>query len=290
MPAMRILITGAGGMLGHDVQSAVRSAGHEPIALTRADCDLGDAASTRDAVRAASPDAVINCAAWTNVDGAETHEDEALAANGTGPGVLAAAAAEAGAWMVHVSTDYVFDGAKRSPYLESDPVAPLSAYGRTKLSGERAIAAAAPDTHTIVRTSWLFGVHGKSFPATMLRLAGERDELTVVDDQIGSPTFTGHLAPALVALAAGSIPGILHVAAAGVCSWCEFARAIVAASGQAASTSVRGITTAEFPTPAPRPAYSVLRSQRGAPELRDWREGLGDYLAARDGAATVAGR
>jgi dTDP-4-dehydrorhamnose reductase len=287
---MRILITGAGGMLGHDVQDAVRAAGHEPVALTRAQCDLTDAVATRAAVAGARPDAVINCAAWTNVDGAETHEDAALAANATGPGTLGAAAAAVGAWTVHVSTDYVFDGSKRSPYLESDPVAPLSAYGRTKLAGEEAVAAAAPDAHTIVRTSWLFGVHGKSFPATMLRLAGERDELTVVADQIGSPTYTGHLAPALVELAAAPLAGTLHVAADGMCSWCDFARAIVEASGRAATTSVRAITTAEFPTPAPRPAYSVLRSQRGAPELPDWRTGLADYLVARDGAQAVAGR
>ena len=287
---MRILITGAGGMLGHDVQRAVRAAGHEPVALARAECDLADAAATRAAVDAASPDAVINCAAWTNVDGAETHEDEALTANATGPGTLAAAAAACGAWTVHVSTDYVFDGSKRSPYLESDPVAPLSAYGRTKLSGERAVAAAAPDAHTIVRTSWLFGVHGRSFPATMLRLAGERDELTVVDDQIGSPTFTGHLAPALVSLAAGSLSGVVHVTAAGEGSWCDFARAIVEVGGESAGTSVRAITTAEFPTPAPRPAYSVLRSERGAPPLPDWRDGLGDYLKARADAAAAAGR
>jgi dTDP-4-dehydrorhamnose reductase len=284
---MRILITGAGGMLGQDVQAAARSAGHETIALTRAECDLADGAATRSAVRAARPDAVINCAAWTDVDGAETHEAQARAVNGSGPGTLAGAAADAGAWTVHVSTDYVFDGAKRTPYLESDPTGPLSAYGRSKLAGEHAVAAAAPDAHTVVRSAWLFGLHGRSFPATMLRLAAARHELTVVDDQIGSPTFTGHLAPALVGLAAAPVPGVLHLAAAGECSWCEFARAIVAGSEARAGTTVRGITTAEYPTPAPRPAYSVLRSERGAPELRHWNDGLTDYLTERRRAAAV---
>ena len=144
---------------------------------------------------------MINCAAYTNVDGAEGDPDAAGAVNATGPGFLAEAAAAAGAWLVHVSTDYVFDGTKTSPYLESDPTGPRSVYGSTKLLGERAIALAAPQTHTIVRSSWLFGTAGPCFPATMLRLAAEHDTLTVVDDQVGCPTFTGHLAPALVELA-----------------------------------------------------------------------------------------
>ena len=281
---MRILITGAAGMLGRDVTDAVRAAAHEPVALTRADCDISDPAAVSAAVARARPDAVVNCAAWTDVDGAESHEEAALAANGSGPGRVAAAAAAAGAWTVHLSTDYVFDGTKRSPYLESDATGPLSAYGRTKLAGEQAVAKAAPGAHTIVRSSWLFGIHGRSFPATMLRLAAARDELTVVDDQLGAPTFTGDLAAALVALAEQPVGGVLHVAAAGECSWCGFARAIVAASPHAETTTVRAITSAEYPTPAPRPAYSVLRSERGAPVLRDWRAGLADYMTARAAA------
>ena len=273
---MRILVTGAGGMLGHDVHRAALAAGHESVALARTDCDVTDAAATRTVMDAVRPDVVVNCAAWTNVDGAETHADEAQLINGAGPGGLAAAAAARGAWTIHISSDYVFDGTKRDPYLESDPTGPLSAYGRTKLAGEQAVAAAT-DAHTVVRTSWLFGVHGRSFPATMLRLAAERDELTVVDDQVGCPTFTGHLGTALVRLAETPVAGVLHVAAAGQCSWCEFARAIVESSG--AGTPVRAITTAEFPTPAPRPAYSVLRSQRGAPDLPSWHDGLAAFLA-----------
>jgi dTDP-4-dehydrorhamnose reductase len=300
---MRILITGAGGMLGQDVRAAVRSAGHEPIALTRSECDLADPDATHAAVRDARPDPVINCAAWTDVDGAEAPAEAAHAVNGAGAGAVAAAAAAAGAWTIHVSTDYVFDGAKRTPYLESDPVSPLSVYGASKLQGERAVAAAAPGAHTIVRTSGLFGAHGRCFPATMLRLAAERDELRVVEDQIGCPTFTGHLAPALVELAVATTTdfdsdvrpvGILHVAAAGECSWCEFAQAIVAAGPDAATTTVTPIPTTEFPTPAARPAYSVMRSARGAPELPSWREGLADFLAARGqapaGPHSVTGR
>jgi dTDP-4-dehydrorhamnose reductase len=273
---MRILVTGAGGMLGHDVVTAARGAGHEPIGLARADLDITDADAVAAAVAVASPDAVINCAAWTAVDAAEDHIADALAVNGTGAGHLAAAAAGAGAWVIHVSTDYVFDGDKREPYLESDPVGPISSYGRSKLDGEQAVARAAPGTHTIVRTAWLFGVHGPCFPRTMLRLAAERDRLTVVDDQIGCPTFTGHLAPALVALAEQRTAGILHVAAAGQCSWCAFAQATIAGAGL--SCEVAPIPSEQYPTPAPRPAYSVLRSQRGAPELPQWQAGLRQFL------------
>ncbi len=276
---MRILITGAGGMLGQDVHAAAREAGHETVAVTRAQCDIADPDAVTAAVRAAEPEAVINCAAWTNVDGAEEHVAQALAVNGAGAGHVAAAAAAAGAWTVHVSSDYVFDGDKREPYLESDGVDPLSSYGRSKLDGERAVAREAPQAHTIVRSSWLFGAHGRCFPETMLRLAGERDELTVVDDQIGCPTFTGHLADALVGLAVHRPSGILHVAADGQCSWCEFAQAIIAAGDR--DCVVTPISSAQYPTPAPRPAYSVLRSERGAPELPPWQAGLEQFLSAR---------
>lgn len=280
---MRILITGAGGMLGLDLQAAARTASHDTVALTRAELDITDAEAVREAVVEARPDVVIGCAAWTNVDGAEAEREAALAVNGAGAGNVAAAAAAAGAWTIHVSTDYVFDGTKRTPYLESDPVAPLSEYGRSKLAGERAVAQSAADAHTIVRTAWLFGAHGHCFPKTMLRLAAERDELTVVGDQIGSPTFTGHLAAALVGLAEQRerTGGILHLAASGECSWCDFARAVVEAGGRengAAVPRVRAITTAEYPTPAPRPAYSVLRSERGAPILPSWHDGLASFM------------
>jgi dTDP-4-dehydrorhamnose reductase len=274
---MRILITGAGGMLGRDVLKAAAATGHEPRALARADLDITDADAVTRALAHARPDAVINCAAWTKVDAAEEHEPEATAANGAGAGSLAAAAAAAGAWTVHVSSDYVFDGAKREPYLESDPTRPLSAYGRSKLAGEEAVAEAAPGTHTIVRSSWLFGAGGPCFPKTMLRLADERDELNVVDDQIGCPTFTGHLAAALVQLADTRTPGVLHIAAAQQCSWYEFAVATVEAGER--HCDMHPIDTSRYPLPAPRPAFSVMRSERGAPTLPDWSEGLREFMA-----------
>jgi dTDP-4-dehydrorhamnose reductase len=273
---MRMLITGAAGMLGHDVREVAERLGHEPIARSRTQLDITDAAAVRAAVRAARPEVVINCAAWTNVDGAESDRAGAQAVNAQGAGQVAAEAAAVGAWTIHVSTDYVFDGTKSAAYLESDPTGPRSVYGETKLAGERAVAAAAGERHTIVRSAWLFGVGGPCFPATMLRLAGERDELTVVDDQVGCPTFTGHLAEALVALAGDPISGVVHVAAGGECSWWAFAREIVAAAG--VEIPVRAISTDQFPRPAARPAYSVLRSERGAPQLPDWRAGLAAYM------------
>jgi dTDP-4-dehydrorhamnose reductase len=280
--AMRLLITGAAGMLGRDVCAASATA-HELIALARADLDITDADGVDAAVSHARPDVVINCAAWTNVDLAEGAEPQACEVNGRGAGNVARAATAAGAWTIHVSSDYVFDGVKREPYLESDLVNPLSAYGRSKLAGERAVAQAAPDSHTIVRSSWLFGAGGPCFPATILRLAAERDELTVVDDQVGCPTFTGHLAGALLELAERRVGGVLHVAAAGNCSWYDFARALVYGAGLACE--VKPGTTAELARPAPRPAYSVLRSERGSPVLPDWSEGTAEYMAARVPAA-----
>jgi dTDP-4-dehydrorhamnose reductase len=279
---MRFVITGAAGMLGQDLARAARAAGHEAVGFSRAELDITDADAVAKAVSAAQPDVVVNCAAWTNVDGAESDEAGALAINGAGAGTVARAAAASRAWTVHVSTDYVFDGSKRSPYLESDPVGPASAYGRSKLAGEREVAAQAPERHTIVRSSWLFGAGGPCFPATILRLASERDELNVVDDQVGCPTFTGHLAAALVDLGARPSPplGVVHVAAGEACSWYEFAREIVAGAGL--RCEVRPCTTAEMPRPAARPAYSVLGSERGgeAPALPSWRDGLAEYMAA----------
>lgn len=279
---MRLLITGAGGMLGADLRRAGEEAGHQVTALSRQALDICDQAEVTAQLRAATPEVVINCAAYTNVDGAEAEPERAHAVNATGAGQLAGAAAALGAWTVHVSSDYVFSGDKETPYLESDPTGPLSVYGTSKLDGERAVARSAPGGHTIVRSAWLFGAAGRCFPDTMLRLAAERDELTVVDDQVGCPTFTGHLARALIELAQRPRRplGVVHVAAAGECSWFTFASEIVEAAGL--STPVRPIGTAEFPRPARRPAYSVLRSARhDAPTLPHWREGLDEYLNAR---------
>src|SRR3954471_14172490 len=199
MTSMRLLVTGAAGMLGTDVVAA--AAGHDVVALARADLDITDNDAVRAAVRDTRPDAIVNCAAWTDVDGAEAHEAAATRINGDGAGHVAAAGAEAGAHVVHVSTDYVFPGDASSPYREDAPTGPIAAYGRSKLAGELAVEEAAPSSHAIVRTAWVFGPHGKNFVDTMLRLGAEREEIAVVDDQVGCPTYTGHLAPALVEIA-----------------------------------------------------------------------------------------
>jgi dTDP-4-dehydrorhamnose reductase len=274
---MRLLLTGAAGMLGHDLTDAAARAGHDVIPLSHADLDVLDAAAVRAAVAAARPDAVVNCAAWTDVDGAEAEEAAATALNGDAAGHVAAAAAQAGAFAIQVSTDYVFDGTATEPYTESAPTGPRSAYGRSKLAGELAVAAAAPGAHAIVRTAWLFGRHGGNFVATMLRLAGERDALTVVDDQVGCPTYTGHLAAALVEIAELRLAGIRHVAGAGACSWYDLAAATFAATG--ADVALTRGRTADLGRPAPRPAFSVLRSERpDNPALPPWQDGLTAYL------------
>jgi dTDP-4-dehydrorhamnose reductase len=265
---MRIVVTGAAGMLGQDV---VRVLGEDAVALSRADLDVTDAAAVGDAL--AGADVVVNCAAWTNVDGAEGHVEEALAVNRDG----ARNVAEAASRVVYVSSDYVFDGKKRSPYVESDPTGPLSAYGRSKLAGEVATAETNP-RHFIVRSSWLFGAGGGNFVETMLRLGRERDELRVVDDQVGCPTFTGHLAEGIARLVHTDDYRVHHLAGSGRCSWYEFAREIFERSG--VDCHVEPCTTGEYPLPAPRPAWSVLGSERGH-SLPPWQEGLEAYLGVR---------
>jgi dTDP-4-dehydrorhamnose reductase len=250
-------------MLGRDL---VRAA--DAVGLSHAQLDVTDRAVVREAI---SPeDLVFNCAAWTDVDGAEQQPDEALHVNRDG----ARNVAEAAGVVVYLSSDYVFDGRKRQPYLESDPTAPLSAYGHSKLEGERATAAANP-RHFVVRSSWLFGHGGRNFVETMLGLG---PEVRVVDDQVGSPTFTEHLAEALTRLATTERYGIHHLAASGSCSWFELARAIFERTGR--EVHVEPCTTEEFPRPAPRPAYSVLGSERDH-RLPPWQEGLDAYLGVR---------
>jgi dTDP-4-dehydrorhamnose reductase len=255
-------------MLGQDV---MRIAGDRAVGLTHAELDVTDRAAVADALGGAT---VINCAAYTDVDGAEADSETAHAVNAE----AARGVAEAAARVIYVSTDYVFDGTKRGPYVESDPVHPVSEYGRSKLAGERATLTASPHS-LIVRTSWLFGAGGRNFVSTMLRLGEERGAVRVVDDQVGCPTFSGHLAEALVALAEGHSHGFLHVAGAGSCSWYEFAREIFERAG--ADVDVQPCSTDEFPRPARRPANSVLVSERGAPELPTWQEGLEAYLGVR---------
>ena len=267
----RVLITGAGGQLGRALERGF--AGDDVLALTHAEWDV-----TGPLPRSASAteiDLVLHTAAWTDVDGAEDDPQGAAAVNIGGTAHAAALKAP----LVTFSTDYVFDGRKRSPYVESDGPNPASAYGRTKLHGE---AAAGPNAW-VVRTSWLFGATGRNFLRTMLRLGAERDEVAVVDDQRGCPTFVGDLAAAVRGFVDADMPkGLWHVAAEGDCTWADFAEAIFADAGL--TCGVRRITTAELERPAPRPAYSVLRSERvGAPVLPHWRDGLRACLAEMDG-------
>ena len=260
-PTRRVLITGAGGQLGHALAESFAAA--EVAALTRADWDVVDPAPP-----GLDPDLVLHAAAWTRVDEAEADPAGAAQVNVTGTGNVAAL----GAPLVYFSTDYVFDGEKREPYLESDRPRPQSVYGATKLEGEHVAGDA-----WVVRSSWLFGATGHNFVRTMLRLGAERDEVRVVADQVGSPTYVGHLAEATRSLV-GLPRGVWHVAADGECSWAELAEAIFAAAGL--RCRVVPITTAEYGAAAPRPAYSVLRSERpGAPRLPHWREGLLECLA-----------
>lgn len=267
-------------MLGRDLMLAAGNAGHDVVGFGRAELDVADADSVRRKVDLERPDVVINSAAWTDVDGAEEAEEAAFAVNGTGAGNVAAAAAEVGAAVVQVSTDYVFDGAKRAPYVESDQPAPLSAYGRTKLAGEEA-AVAANKRHFVVRSAGLFGIGGNNFVETMLRLGAMQSEVLVVRDQVGSPTYTWHLAYGIVRLIEGVEYGIHHMAAAGECSWYEFAREIFEQAK--VDCKVLSVTTEEFGRPAPRPPYAALVSGREHPiRLPSWQDGLAGYLAQRE--------
>jgi dTDP-4-dehydrorhamnose reductase len=257
----RTLITGAGGQLGRALAEAFAPGG-DLVALSHEEWDV----ALPPPAGLAPVDLVLHAAAWTDVDGAEDSPQEAAAVNVGGTGN----AASLGAPLVAFSTDYVFDGRKREPYVESDGPNPLSAYGRTKLHGE----AAAGERAWVLRSSWLFGPTSRNFLLTMLRLGAERDDVAVVDDQRGSPTYVGHLAAATRELVEAEPPfGLYHVAADGDCTWAEFAEAIFEEAGLACR--VRRISTAEYGARAPRPAYSVLRSERPeTPRLPHWREGL----------------
>ena len=270
---MRVLVCGANGMLGQRVVAEAQRRGHEVRGTDLPELDLTDAEATKRFFDEVAPDAVVNCAAFTDVDAAEEHEDVATRVNRDTAANLAAAAG----YVVHVSTDYVFAGDATEPYTESAAPDPRTAYGRSKLAGERAVQAAG-DQHAIVRTAWLYGAGGKNFVDTILQLGADRPELKVVDDQVGSPTWTGHLAPALLDVAEARAAGIHHATGDGQCTWFELAREALRAAG--ADTSVVPCTTDEFPRPAPRPAYSVLRSERGV-QLPDWRDGLTGHLNER---------
>lgn len=276
---MRWLVTGARGQLGTDVQRVL--AGQDVVALGSQELDIADRVAVDEAMRAHSPNIIINCAAYNAVDEAETHEADALRVNAEGPALLAKWCAGAGATLVHVSTDYVFAGDAMTPYVEDAATVPASAYGRSKAAGERAVADSGATAY-VVRTAWLYGDTGSNFVKTMLRLERERETVDVVDDQRGSPTWTGDLARGLVALARSGVePGIYHCTNTGETTWCGFARAIFSEAG-ADPERVRPTTTAAFVRPAPRPAYSVLDTTRwhaaGLPTMPLWREALSQAL------------
>jgi dTDP-4-dehydrorhamnose reductase len=269
------LVTGAGGMLGQDLVAALE--GRKVTALGgRSDLDVTDPAAVADAV--AGHDVVVNCAAWTAVDDAESHEAEALRVNGDGPRVLARACAASGARLVQVSTDYVFAGDATEPYPEDAPLAPVSAYGRTKAAGEVAVREELPGAHWIVRTAWLYGEHGPSFVRTMARLQRERETVDVVDDQHGQPTWTKDVVGQVLALVdRDAAPGTYHATSSGRTTWFGLARAVFEALG-ADPARVRPTTSAAFVRPAPRPSFSVLSHDAwhaaGIPPIRRWEEAL----------------
>ncbi|MEV6983069.1 dTDP-4-dehydrorhamnose reductase [Sphaerisporangium sp. NPDC051017] len=276
----RVLVTGAAGMLGTAVAAelARRADGPDVLAYGRDRLDLRYLDGVRDTVRREKPDIVINCAAWTAVDDAETREIDALAVNGSGVRALAEACAEAGARLVHVSTDYVFDGRAGTPYGEDAPTGPVSAYGRTKLAGERAVLEVLPEAGYVVRTAWLYGAGGRSFVRTMIGLERAHDTVKAVDDQVGQPTWTGDLAARLAELARADVPpGVYHGTASGEATWYDLAREVFTLLG-ADPGRVLPTGSASFPRPAARPAYSVLGHGRwteaGMPPLRHWRDAL----------------
>ncbi|WP_268760975.1 dTDP-4-dehydrorhamnose reductase [Frondihabitans sp. Leaf304] len=276
---LRYLVTGARGMLGTDLVEALF--GRDVTVLGRADLDVTDRAAVLDAVE--GHDVVFNAAAYTKVDDAETHEDEALLVNGTAVELLAEATATHGAKLVTVSTDYVFDGQATEPYAETTPLDPLNAYGRTKAAGEIAALAVNPAGAYVVRTAWLYGQHGPNFAATMLRLAASHDTVTVVNDQVGQPTWTSDLAAQLVALVDADAPaGIYHGTNSGRASWFDFARAVFSEAGLDPER-VLPTDSAAFVRPAPRPAFSVLGhdawAAAGLAPMRSWQEALAQASA-----------
>jgi dTDP-4-dehydrorhamnose reductase len=276
---MKILVVGARGMLGTDFVRAAQHWNHDVIGFDLPELDITEPKAVWRACAEHRPDVVVNCAAFTDVDGAQDDLEGASAINVEGARYVALGAAEVGASVVYPSTDYVFDGLKGAPYVESDPTRPLSVYGQTKAAGE-AETAAANKRYFIVRTSWLFGTAGSNFVDTMLALGQDQGDVVVVRDQVGCPTYTAHLADALVRLIGTTAFGIHHIAGGGECSWYEFAQEIFRQS--ALDVRMMSMTTSELSRPAPRPPYSVLATERSeAIYLPDWQEGLASYLAER---------
>lgn len=281
---MKVLVLGARGMLGSDVMRALEDAGHEVRGFGHTELDITDLDALRSRFELDRPDAVMNCAAWTDVDGAEDDPEGAQLVNGTGAGNVATVAAEIGARVVYVSSDYVFDGTKDGDYVESDQTGPISVYGQSKLAGEVATMTANRRSF-IVRSSWLFGVNGPNFVDTMIRLGKSQGQVLVVHDQVGSPTYTWHLAYGLVRLLDSDAYGLHHMAAGGHCSWYDFAKEIFRQSDLEVVTM--SATTEMFGAKAPRPAHSVLISEmEHAIQLPSWQDGLKSYLAQKNSTET----
>ena len=284
---MRVTLFGASGLLGQELVQALGGEREQLTALSTKDADLRDHARVRDAIRDSRPDWVILCAAYTDVDGCESNRDLAFAVNCEGAVNVAEAVREAGSRLLFLSTDYVFDGSKRTAYETSDARTPASVYGESKARAEERLIEILPEV-CIARTSWLFGHGGKCFPATILKLASTRSEISVVNDQRGSPTFTRDLASALVELCRASARGIVHVTNSGNCTWYEFASEIVRGAGLRAT--VKHVSTAEYPRPARRPAYSVLSPASLSAyniHMPEWRDGLRRYLGSAASAIAL---
>ena len=275
---MKILITGSNGMLGHDLENVLKDK-HELILTTSKTLDITDKDKTMEIIKENNPDIVINSAAYTDVDGCETNQDLAYAVNGQGVENLALACREIDCPLVHVSTDYVFDGTARDPIPEDGEIGPISVYGKSKLMGEQAIKEIL-DKYFIVRTAWLYGINGKNFPKTMLELAENHPEITVVYDEVGTPTYTPDLAYGISKLIETDFYGIYHLTNSGSCSWCEFARYIFEIAER--DVNVIPVTASEFSRPAPRPSYSVLMNKKwienGFEPLRDYKEAISEYI------------
>ena len=277
---MKWLITGAAGMVGSDLQHALMLRGEDTVSLSKSDLDITDSRCVQLAVGEARPDVIVNCAGYTRVDDAESNEHAANAINGSAVELLAQAANDSGSRLIHISSDFVFNGAKRTPYEINDATAPLSAYGRSKLLGE--IAASHAKRSTVIRTSWLFGQSGPNFvEAIRNQIRKGTNPLRVVNDQRGRPTYTPHLAEAIIRIANADANGVLHYADEPECTWFDFARAIVEELG--AGVRVDPVATADFPRPAVRPSYSVLSTERyervTGVRPESWKEGLREYFA-----------
>jgi len=276
---MLVLVTGIGGQLGYDVVKALTAKGHEAVGVDRAELEITDELAVTAYVQKLSPEAIIHCAAYTNVDAAETDQEGAYKVNALGTKYLAEAAKLVGGKMVYVSTDYVFDGTGTEPYEVDHPTKPLGVYGETKLVGEKLLQETL-EKHFIARTAWVYGINGNNFVKTMLKLGQDRKELGVVYDQVGSPTYTVDLAKFLVELIDTEKYGIYHASNEGICSWHEFAVEIFKQAGK--DVQVNPLTSEEFPRPAARPKYSVLSKKKleeeGFTPMRDWKEALSDYL------------